>query len=54
MTIGVYHKHWLLYSTDNETKAWEKAQKYSKCFSKVEVRKIASDTTSQQHASQSQ
>lgn len=40
MTIGVYHKHWLLFETDNETKAWEMAQQYSKWFSRIEVRKV--------------
>ena len=47
MTIGVFHKQWLLFETDNETKAWEKAQKYSKWFSRVEVRKIEPDTESE-------
>jgi len=38
MTIGVYHKGFLLYKTSDETKAWSKAQLYSKWFSSVEVR----------------
>lgn len=45
MKIGVYHKGWLLLETENVTLAWEKARKYRRWYSDVEVRKIASDTT---------
>lgn len=48
MTIGVYHKGFILLQTENETLAWEKAKQYRYWFTNVEVRKIEQESSARQ------
>jgi hypothetical protein len=38
MTISIYHNGFLLFRTQDQTKAWEKAQLYGEWFTSVEIR----------------